>query len=63
MPLADFGQISYSGSTLVDTAGTTGSLSKFDADQITMVDNGTALATPSALSSDGTSFSMTWENS
>ncbi len=63
VPLADFGQVGYSGSTLVDAGGTTGSLSRFNANEITMVDNGTTLATPSALSSDGTSFSMTWNNS
>ena len=33
------------------------------ADEITMADNGTTLATPSSLSSDGSSFSVTWNNS
>ena len=63
VPLADFGQVSYSGLALTDTAGTKGSLSAFDANEITMVNNGTTLATPSSLSPDGTSFSVTWDNS
>ena len=48
---------------MIDTAGTKGSLSAFDANEITMSDNGTTLATPSSLSSDGSSFSVTWNNS
>jgi Peptidase A4 family len=63
VPLADFGQINYSGSSVINTAGTKGSLAAFDANQITMSDNGTTLATPSNLSSDGSSFSVTWNNS
>ncbi len=63
LPLADFGQVNYSGSSLVDTAGRQGSLSAFNANEITMVKNGTTLATPSSLSPDGTSFSMTWDKS
>ena len=63
VPLADFGQINYSGSSVINTAGTKGSLSAFDANEITMSDNGTTLATPSSLSSDGSSFSVKWDNS
>ena len=63
VPLADFGQVGYSGSAVTDAAGTKGSLASFDPDEITMADNGTTLATPSSLSSDGTSFSVTWNNS
>ena len=63
VPLADFGQLGYSGSSLIDTAGKQGSLSAFNANEITMSDNGTTLATPSSLSSDGSSFSVTWNNS
>ncbi len=63
VPLADFGQVGYSGSSLIDTAGTQGSLSAFDANEITMSDNGTTLATPSSLSADGSSFSVAWNNS
>ncbi len=61
--LADFGQVGYSGSSLIDTAGTHGSLSAFNANEISMSDNGTTLATPSNLSSDGSSFTVTWNNS
>jgi len=63
LPLADLGQIGYSGWALIDAAGTKGSLSAFDANEITMSSNGTTLATPSNLSPDGTSFSVTWNNS
>ena len=31
--------------------------------EITMSDNGTTLATPSSLSSNGSSFSVAWDNS
>ncbi len=61
--LADFGQVGYSGSSLIDTAAKVGSLSAFNANEITMSDNGTTLATPSSLSSDGSSFSVAWNNS
>jgi hypothetical protein len=61
--LADFGQVGYSGSSLIDTAAKVGSLSAFNANEITMSDDGTTLATPSSLSSDGSSFSVTWNNS
>ncbi len=63
VPLADFGQINYTGSGAINAAGTKGSLASFDANEITMSDNGTTLATPSSLSSDGSSFSVAWDNS
>jgi len=52
VPLADFEQVSYSGSSLIDAAGSKGSLSAFDANEITMARNGSTLATPSSLSPD-----------
>jgi len=63
VPLANFGQINYTGSSVIDAAGTKGSLASFDANEITMTDNGTTLATPSSLSSDGSSFSVAWRAS
>ena len=63
VPLADFGQIDYSGSSVIDAAGTKGSPASFDATEITMSDNGTTLATPTSLSSDGSSFSVAWNAS
>ena len=63
VPLADFGQVNYSGSAAIDTSGTKGTLSAFNANEITMAENGTTLATPSSLSSGGSSFSVTWNNS
>lgn len=62
VPLADFGQVGYSGSSVIEASGTKGSLSAFNADEITMSDNGTTLATPSSLGSGGSSFSVTWNN-
>jgi len=49
--------------SLIDSAGRQGSLSAFNANEITMVKNGTTVATPSSLRPDGTSFSMTWDKS
>ena len=63
VPLADFGQIDYTGSSVSNAAGTKGSLASFNANEITMSNNGTTLATPSSLSSDGSSFSVAWNNS
>ena len=63
VPLADFGQINYSGSSVINAAGTKGSLSSFNANEITMSSNGTTLATPSSLSPDGSSFSVAWNAS
>ncbi len=64
LPLANFGSIAYSGSSLMDTVGKTGSLSAFNANEITMANStGTKMATPSSLSSDGTSFSVKWDHS
>jgi len=63
VPLADFGQVNYSGSAVINSAGTKGSLASFNANEITMADNGSTLATPSSLSSGGSSFGVTWNNS
>jgi Peptidase A4 family len=63
VPLADFGQVSYTGSQVINNSGTKGTLSTFPANEITMADNGTTEATPSSLSTDGSSFSVTWNNS
>ena len=63
VPLADFGQINYSGSSVISSAGTNGSLATFKANEITMANNGTTLATPSGLSADGSSFSVAWNAS
>jgi hypothetical protein len=63
MPRADFGQVNYSGSAVIDAAGTKGSLASFNANEITMAENGTMLATLSSLSSDGSAFSVAWNNS
>ncbi len=63
VPLADFGHIDYSGSSVSNAAGTEGSLASFNANEITMSHNGTTLATPSSLSADGSSFSVRWNNS
>jgi hypothetical protein len=62
--LANFGQVNYSGSTVYNNAGRTGTLSSFNANEITMVSQtGTKMATPSSLSPDGSAFSVTWNHS
>jgi hypothetical protein len=62
--LANFGKVNFSGSTLIDNAGKQGTLSAFPADEITMTgQTGSPLATPSNLSTDGSSFSVTWNGS
>jgi hypothetical protein len=72
LPLADFGTVSYgtdntgiAGTCYATISGTTGAIGSFGASvqQITMVTNsGVVKAQPSSLSSDGTSFSVTWKS-
>jgi hypothetical protein len=59
--LADFGQVDFTGSGVYNS-GTAGSLASFGPNQITMVNGGATLATPSSLSADGTSFSVAWSS-
>jgi hypothetical protein len=64
-PLANFGTVNFSGSFTTGN-GHTGSINDgaWSNDQIVMVTNGgTVKAQPSALSPDGTSFSVTWQHS
>jgi Peptidase A4 family len=63
LPLADFGSWTESGATV--TQGTTsGVISSFADDQITMVDSsGLVKAQPGALDSSGNGFSVTWRRS
>ena len=61
--LADFGSTLFTGAHLYDGSGTQGSLASFDAQQITMVENGRTLAVPAPLSTDGTDFSVSWQSS
>jgi hypothetical protein len=62
-PLADFGTWTETGASV--TEGTTsGVISSFTDDEITMVDNsGLVKAQPGALNSSGNGFSVTWERS
>ena len=62
VPLSNFGQVSFSGADVIDNSGNNGPLSSYAANQITMSSNGKTLAVPSNLSSDGRSFSITWQN-
>jgi len=62
--LTNFGTVNFSGSYSTGN-GHTGSISdsNWSNDRITMVTNGgTVKASPSALSTDGTSFSVTWKH-
>ena len=62
--LANFGTVNFSKSDLIDNGGREGSLSAFNANEITMVSQtGTPMATPSNLSPDGSAFSVTWDHS
>jgi len=62
-PLAHFSTFSLSGAT-VSTASTSGTISSFTDDEITMVDSsGRVEAQPGALNGSGNAFSVTWERS
>jgi hypothetical protein len=64
LPLANFGTVNFSGSYTTGS-GHTGSISDpaWSNDRITMVTNGgTIKALPSALSPDGTAFSVAWKH-
>jgi len=73
LPLADFGTVilgldntGQANTNYATISGTTGAIGSFGANVqvITMVSqsNGATKASPSALSSDGTSFSVTWKS-
>ena len=62
LPLANFGVVPFTGAS-VTVNGNTGTIgdSRWKNDPLTMVGStGTKLASPSALSSDGSAFSMQW---
>jgi len=61
LPLADFGTVNF-GSSLATISGHSGSINSFTSVYaITMISSsGAKEAVPSALSTDGTSFSVTW---
>lgn len=62
LPLANFGTIGFGSSSAV-LNGKSGSISAFLNDPITMANpDGTIKAVPSALSTDGSSFSVTWQH-
>jgi hypothetical protein len=63
LPLADFGTWNESGATVTE-GSTSGVISSFTDDEITMVDNsGLVKAQPGPLNSGGNGFSVTWERS
>jgi Peptidase A4 family len=63
LPLADFGSWTESGATVTQRT-TSGVISSFADDQITMVDSsGLVKAQPGALDSSGNGFSVTWRRS
>ena len=63
LPLANFGTVNFSGASAIG-AGSSGSISHFTYDPITMVDSsGATKATPSGLGGGGSSFSVTWSHS
>jgi hypothetical protein len=63
LPLADFGTWNESGATVTE-GSTSGVISSFTDDEITMVDNsGLVKAQPGPLNGSGNGFSVTWERS
>jgi Peptidase A4 family len=63
LPLADFGTWTESGATVTE-GSTSGVISSFTDDEITMIDNsGQVKAQPGALNSSGNGFSVTWKRS
>jgi hypothetical protein len=63
LPLADFGTWTESGATVTE-GSTSGVISSFTDDEITMVDNSDLVkAQPGPLNSSGNRFSVTWERS
>jgi hypothetical protein len=61
LPLANFGTVTFTGASAT-LNGKTGTISSWPYDPITMVD-GKATATPSSLSANGSSFSVTYGSS
>ena len=70
LPLADFGTVSFgedytdiSSTNYATDSSTSGPISDFNWEEITMVSSsGAAEATPSGLTSDGSSFQVTWDS-
>jgi hypothetical protein len=67
LPLADFGTVSFTGCTATVAGGNSGAISRFTASggphALNMeTPNGTPRATPSALTSSGKAFTVTWEH-
>jgi hypothetical protein len=63
LPLANFGTVTFTGASATG-GGTTGSISQFTYDPITMAtSSGQVKAAPSGLTAGGSSFSVTWHHS
>jgi hypothetical protein len=63
LPLADFGTWTESGATVTE-GSTSGVISSFTDDEITMIDNSNRVkAEPGSLNGSGSGFSVTWERS
>ena len=61
-PLAKFAKWTAA-SDAVSTTAKSGNIKTFADDEITMASSADTMATPSALNSAGTSFSVTWDHS
>jgi hypothetical protein len=62
-PLTDFGTVSFANATVTE-GSTSGVISSFTDDEITMItSSGATEATPSSLNSGGNGFSVTWDRS
>jgi hypothetical protein len=61
--LAPFGSVAFSNASATDSAGHTGSISRFTDAAIQMVSDSTPKATPGSLTNGGTGFSIAWQHS
>jgi hypothetical protein len=67
LPLADFGSVGFTNCAAAVSGGASKPISSFKGKkgphEMTMAANGTTKATPSALTSAGTAFGVTWDHS
>jgi len=63
LPLANFGTVSFTGSTALDTASKWATISGFTDAEVTMQSNGTVKAQPGPLNNSGNGFSVTFDHS
>jgi hypothetical protein len=63
LPLANFGTVNFTGVGAADVHGTNGPITDFANAAMSMVDNGSTLATPSTPGPGNNNFSVKWDKS